>query len=272
MLVAMAISVYEMMMMMQPRLDDLFRNYVRFDPKADAAKAQTSLEYDSAIRPVHYKRLAVLCVALASFLFLSTTLIEEDRSAGVIVFFVMLAMLSAVFATRGIEAEMARVCGIIVSIVYAGLPWIVIWYLYVDVPGARKLILTLAIVWLGDTGAYFGGRAFGKHKLAPNKSPKKTWEGAIAGLLSSVLAAFFVHKYYYTELPGGYVTAMFAALFGGLAGQMGDLVESVFKRFTLVKDSGKILPGHGGVLDRIDAVLFAAPVIWIILETARLLK
>jgi phosphatidate cytidylyltransferase len=127
----------------------------------------------------------------------------------------------------------------------------------------------LAVVWFGDTGGYFGGRFFGKHKLAPQKSPKKTWEGAIAGLAASMTAALIFHFCLYQGLTGGFTTALACGFFGGISGQMGDLVESVIKRFTGVKDSGALLPGHGGLLDRIDGVLFAAPVIWFILYVAQ---
>ena len=113
------------------------------------------------------------------------------------------------------------------------------------------LFLLLAIVWLGDTAAYYVGTRFGRHRLAPVVSPKKSWEGAIAGFLTSVASA----------LLG--IAALVA-----VASQLGDLAESLLKRGAGVKDSGELLPGHGGLWDRMDAMLFAAPVMLVLLWLA----
>ena len=270
-LLVIALSVFEMAMMLQPRLDEVLRNYSRFDPFSakEIADRKTPI-YDASKRVKHYQLLAAFCTVVMGIIFSGTVYFDVESGRGMVVLGLMLTMLAGVFATRGIEAEMARVLGFVLTLVYAGFPWILIWDLYVKEPGAKQLILLLAIVWSGDTGGYFGGRLWGKTKLAPIKSPKKTWEGAVAGLVCSVAAAVVMNTYYYQELPGGIPVAMAAGFAGGIAGQMGDLVESVFKRFTQVKDSGALLPGHGGLLDRIDGVLFAAPVIWFILYWASL--
>lgn len=123
--------------------------------------------------------------------------------------------------------------------------------------GDDIVVFVLVVVWLGDTGAYFGGRFLGKKKLYPAVSPKKTWAGAIGGLLGSAVGAAVVKIAFMDYLPWEHVLAI--ALPGAALGQMGDLVESLFKRSTGVKDSGALLPGHGGILDRVDAVLFFAP-------------
>jgi phosphatidate cytidylyltransferase len=114
------------------------------------------------------------------------------------------------------------------------------------------------IVFSGDTGAYFGGRLMGRHKLAPTISPKKTVEGTVFGLTSSVGGAFLAATYLVPQLDATEVLVM--GLLCGMVAQVGDLAESLFKRAMDTKDSGRILPGHGGMLDRIDGVLFAAPV------------
>lgn len=119
------------------------------------------------------------------------------------------------------------------------------------------LLLLLAIVWLGDTAAYYFGRRFGRHRMAPLVSPKKTWEGAAASFVTALAAAAVWGLLRLGEVPLELV-ALAAAT--AMAAQLGDLVESMFKRGSGVKDSGTALPGHGGVLDRIDALLFAAPV------------
>jgi phosphatidate cytidylyltransferase len=124
--------------------------------------------------------------------------------------------------------------------------------------GPRLLLFALAITWAADTTAYFVGRAIGKHPLAPHISPKKTWEGSIGSLIGSLLIAYIFH--WWLTIPLAHLYAM--ATVGNIAGQMGDLVESACKRSAGVKDSGGLLPGHGGVLDRIDALILAIPVIW----------
>jgi phosphatidate cytidylyltransferase len=124
--------------------------------------------------------------------------------------------------------------------------------------GPRLLLFALAITWAADTVAYFVGRSFGKHPLAPHISPKKTWEGSIGGLLGSLLVAYAFH--FWLTIPLPHLLVM--ALLGNVAGQMGDLLESAYKRSAGVKDSGGLLPGHGGILDRIDALILCIPVIW----------
>lgn len=123
--------------------------------------------------------------------------------------------------------------------------------------GGDIVLFCLLVVWIGDTGAYFGGRFFGKRKLYPEVSPKKTWAGAVGGLLGSAVTAALMKVFLMDYLAWTHILAI--ALPGAVLGQMGDLVESLFKRSTGVKDSGAILPGHGGILDRVDAVLFFAP-------------
>jgi phosphatidate cytidylyltransferase len=124
--------------------------------------------------------------------------------------------------------------------------------------GPRLLLFALVIIWVSDTVAYFVGRAIGKHPFAPDLSPKKTWEGAIAGLFGSLLVAVIFARWLPATLP----QLLLMAAVGNLAGQIGDLLESAFKRSAGVKDSGGLLPGHGGVLDRIDALILALPVVW----------
>lgn len=264
-LIASGLSVFEMSLMLQPKLDEMLRNYVSLNARIENHARDIQPLYQAASRPRHYRILAGFCAVLMIALFAGIVQFDLNAGRGLVVFGLIVAMLAGVFATRGIEAEMARVLGFVLTLVYAGFPWIVVWDLYLREPGAKQLILVLIIVWSGDTGGYFGGRFWGKTKLSPLKSPKKTWEGAIAGLTASMAGAVAYLYLGYTNLPGGVTTALLAGSLGGVAGQLGDLVESVFKRFTGVKDSGTILPGHGGLLDRIDGVLFAAPVIWFIL-------
>jgi phosphatidate cytidylyltransferase len=124
--------------------------------------------------------------------------------------------------------------------------------------GPQALFFACAITWAGDTVAYFVGRGIGKHSLAPKLSPKKTWEGSVGGMVGSLAVAFAFS--YWIKIPVGHLLAMGAI--GNVAGQMGDLLESAYKRSAGVKDSGGLLPGHGGILDRIDALILCIPVIW----------
>lgn len=126
--------------------------------------------------------------------------------------------------------------------------------------GRWVLLVIAAVTWLGDTAAFFGGKALGRHRLYPAVSPKKTWEGSVSGLAGSVLGALAVKWVFWAGADARDLVTF--ALIGGALGQGGDLVESVFKRSAGVKDSGGILPGHGGLLDRMDAFLFVAPFGW----------
>ena len=121
----------------------------------------------------------------------------------------------------------------------------------------------LLIAWFGDTGGYFGGRFFGKTKLYEAVSPKKTWAGAIGGMLGSVLAVVLLKEVHLHQLT--WIDVVLIGVPGSILGQMGDLAESLLKRSVGVKDSGALLPGHGGMLDRIDAVLFIAPYVYLYL-------
>jgi phosphatidate cytidylyltransferase len=118
-------------------------------------------------------------------------------------------------------------------------------------------ILLALIVWGADTGAYFAGRAFGKRKLAPQVSPGKSWEGVIGGLLLALAVAAFAT--YWLPPLGGYLAFFMLVFATVLISVLGDLLESLFKRVMHLKDSGGILPGHGGVLDRLDSLTAAAP-------------
>lgn len=131
--------------------------------------------------------------------------------------------------------------------------------------GPVVLLFALVITWAADTAAYFVGRAIGRHPLAPHLSPKKTWEGSIGSMLGSLAVAYGFSFWLHTTLP--HLLAM--AALGNIAGQMGDLLESAYKRSAGVKDSGSLLPGHGGILDRIDALILCFPVIWYYLVLVR---
>lgn len=161
-----------------------------------------------------------------------------------------------------------RFTAMVAGIVYAGLLFMALAALKRDAGGGTEgghwVVLVLAIAWLGDTGAYFAGRFLGDAKLYPAVSPKKTWAGAWGGLAGSVGAAIVMKLFFLEQL--GWVDTILIAAPGAALGQMGDLAESLIKRSTGVKDSGSLLPGHGGILDRVDAVLFMAPYVLVYMQ------
>jgi phosphatidate cytidylyltransferase len=123
------------------------------------------------------------------------------------------------------------------------------------------LLFALALNWAGDSVAYYVGKSFGKHRLAPIVSPKKSWEGAIGSVLGSVVFGCLYMGHFMPSVALWKVAVIATA--ANIAGQLGDLAESAMKRGAGVKDSGNVLPGHGGLLDRVDSSLFALPVVYI---------
>jgi phosphatidate cytidylyltransferase len=163
---------------------------------------------------------------------------------------------------KSLEKAVSMWLSYLAGFVYIALPGAVILSLSTLQAGsvvyAAPFWFAVAVVYMGDTGAYFTGVSFGKHKLIPGVSPKKTWEGSLGGLAWSAATALVLNWYWGFSMP--VVMALSLGILAGVAGQIGDLVESALKRIAGCKDSGRIFPGHGGVLDRIDSLLFAAPI------------
>jgi phosphatidate cytidylyltransferase len=124
--------------------------------------------------------------------------------------------------------------------------------------GAHYILMMLIMIWIADSAAYFSGKAFGKHKLAANVSPGKTWEGVAGGILATTIAAYVISVYLEIMYPMNIYFIMIVIVMISFS-IVGDLVESLFKRRAGVKDSSQLLPGHGGILDRIDSLMSAAP-------------
>jgi phosphatidate cytidylyltransferase len=136
--------------------------------------------------------------------------------------------------------------------------------IYLRQRSAHWLMYALALNWVGDAAAYYIGRGFGRHRLAPEVSPKKSWEGSAASIAGSML---FGVVYLHFALPSvPWFVALPLSAVVNVAGQVGDLAESALKRGAEVKDSGTLLPGHGGLLDRVDSSLFAMPVVYAFLR------
>jgi phosphatidate cytidylyltransferase len=171
---------------------------------------------------------------------------------------VILSCTDALLFEENISRTPRRVSLAVLGAVYPGLLLSALVPLRGMPLGQWWLVLALTVTWANDTGAYFAGRAFGSHKLYPRISPSKTWEGAIGGALASILGACVVQQFWLYP----HLALWQAALIGAgaaLLGPLGDLSESMLKRAFGAKDSGRLLPGHGGLLDRLDALMFNAP-------------
>jgi len=175
--------------------------------------------------------------------------------------FVPMSIFMFAYSTSGKQTT-TDIGKVIIGPIYIAIPLSMILHIdrYYPENGDIWILFLLVVIFASDTGAFYCGKLFGKHKLYEVISPGKTWEGAIGGVACSAIAAlWFLHLLpQYRVTPG--LLALAVAL--SVAGQIGDLVESMLKRNNGIKDSGNILPGHGGILDRIDGLLFAIPVLF----------
>ncbi|GGA62747.1 phosphatidate cytidylyltransferase [Ornithinibacillus halotolerans] len=153
---------------------------------------------------------------------------------------------------------------VLLAVLYVGMGFFYFLETRHDSNGLAQIFFALLLIWSTDTGAYFAGRAFGKHKLWPEISPNKTIEGAVGGIILAIIVGIVFDMIY--EFPYNMLTIVFISVIVSIFGQIGDLVESAFKRHYDVKDSGNILPGHGGILDRFDSAIFVFPVLQLILQ------
>lgn len=172
----------------------------------------------------------------------------------------ILVLLALTFALRrdNLRDVLPRVACEFFGALYTFAPW----RFAIDLRNVsvHLLFFALALNWVGDTAAYYAGRQFGRHRLAPVVSPKKSWEGAAASVIASVvLGVLYLGKF---DPTFSWWQVALMAIVGNIAGQFGDLAESAIKRGAGVKDSGALLPGHGGVLDRVDSSLFALPAVY----------
>ena len=215
------------------------------------------------VRSIALVGFVVTCALLASGTSTDLpTLPASPLNDDLLLFLLIVLPLAAALARRGRTiVERARLLpGLGFSCVYLGLAVVSAWHLHRMDP--RLLLVLIACVALGDSAAYYFGTAFGRNRLARVVSPKKSWEGAAASFATALLLG--AAAAWWLERPIGQM--LIAAAVASFFGQLGDLLESMIKRAASVKDSGTLLPGHGGVLDRIDALLLAAPPFRLILE------
>jgi len=172
---------------------------------------------------------------------------------------VVLFALALGLRSENLAQVLPRAAALILGVLYCFGPWRF-------AVGLRDLnpywlLYALGLVWAGDTAAYYAGKAFGRRPLAPRSSPSKTWEGAAASLVASLIFGLVYLGRLFPELSP--LEAVSLTVVAGVSGQVGDLAESALKRGAGVKDSGELLPGHGGFLDRLDSSLFALPVVYL---------
>jgi phosphatidate cytidylyltransferase len=173
--------------------------------------------------------------------------------------------LSFLWSNRPLKEMVTSVSVTFFGVAYFGLLGVYFFRLRELPNGAWHLLLVFIATWAYDTGGYFAGNLWGRHKLAPLASPKKTWEGCIGGFVLVIIGLFLLWKgmnYLGVPNPYGLADVLVLSLLLSFFAQVGDLVESVIKRSLSAKDSGSFFPGHGGVFDRIDSLLFNAPVLF----------
>jgi len=203
-----------------------------------------------------FKVRGIVSAALLPAAFLSTAPAVFLVSAAIIFAMVLGALAEG---DSGVEALVFSVFGVF----FIGLAFSAATLIRIQPQGPRLFLLVCFATWGADVGAYYGGRLFGRTPLAPKISPNKTVEGLGVGVGTAVLFAWIFAKFFFASADALLVAG--AGLVGGFAGPAGDLAESMLKRFFGVKDSGKILPGHGGILDRVDALMATAPVFYLFL-------
>lgn len=212
-----------------------------------------------------------VCAALTVGVMAVLWFLGADARALLAMFFVLpiCAVLLTLWRLGDIHTAAPRLMAVIFGPVYlgGGLGAAVLLHRDGKDDGPGFVLLALMLSWLSDTGAYFAGRFLGKRKLYEAVSPKKTVAGAFGGLAGAVAGALLAHFLYLRSLPLSHAVAL--ALVAGAIGQAGDLGESLLKRSFGVKDSGGIIPGHGGLLDRVDALLFTASISYVYLRIVR---
>lgn len=196
-----------------------------------------------------------VAVALLSF--------TDSISIGILAASALLAIVLLVvgmFPRRQLTDYLGSVSATFLGVFYVTVPLALLVWVCLQYDGPFLTLFTLVVIWVGDSAAFFIGQAFGSLKSAPRISPSKTWEGTTASFTAALLTGAVFARFFWGSDQYWEPILLAAAL--NVAGQVGDLAESALKRNAGVKDSSQLLPGHGGVLDRIDALLFAAPVLW----------
>lgn len=211
-------------------------------------------------KPQIFTGIALGLLILFTNYFIASEHINDSLSASYVLIVIFLTIAELY---RDTEAPFTNIAHTLFGVLYIAVPFSLISYMiYSDIYHSEYnpniLIAMFMLIWASDAGAYIVGSLIGKHKLFPQISPKKTWEGFLGGALLSILASYGIAQYI-TEIHWLHWIAI--AVIVVVFGTFGDLTESLLKRKINIKDSGRILPGHGGVLDRFDSTLMAAPIV-----------
>ncbi|MBL0013087.1 MAG: phosphatidate cytidylyltransferase [Flavobacterium sp.] len=203
-----------------------------------------------------------ILIALVSYYLFTNYFVDARIASILVVCFLVIAIkaLMYLFTRADNKINLVEKYGYLVG--YIIIPFILLGKLpFVETLFNPKIVISLFIlIWFNDTMAYVVGKSIGKTKLFERVSPKKTIEGFLGGLIFSALISIFIAKYYIYQPVAQWIII---ALIVGIFGTLGDLIESKFKRTAGVKDSGKIMPGHGGILDRLDSIIFAGPFVFL---------
>jgi len=226
-----------------------------------------TIHQNNGLQPL--RKLGVACgmTLFLSFFFYAGNLLEPKW---LILFIILFLTFLVIEIYRDKPNPFGNIAVTLLGLAYISLPLSLLSFLaFPQLDGEYTpylLIIVFVLIWAFDTGAYMSGMALGRHKLFPRLSPKKTWEGVIGGAILTVLASLVISHFYQAINTTGMV---YAALLTAIGATFGDLAESMLKRSVDIKDSGKLLPGHGGLLDRIDSLLFVGPMIYVFLSFYR---
>lgn len=225
-----------------------------------AATSQALLEFYRLTLPESRSREKAAGITLGLVFPLGAHFGQVETLLAILALAIVLLFLLAVAKPEDMKTVMAPMAVTLFGMIYVGFLLSHVLLLGKQSRGILWVFFLLITVWTGDTVAYFTGTVIGKHKLYPKISPKKSVEGLLGGLGGSVIAALLFRVFFLPDVPWSY--ALFLAFFIMLIGQVGDFGESMIKRSADVKDSSHVIPGHGGVLDRLDSFLFSAPFLY----------
>jgi len=210
-----------------------------------------------------YELPITLCILV--MLFIVAAFVLEPISVEMGVFATLLIVpASYVFSRKALDDALPSSAIAVMATLYVGMLGGSLIRLRNDFPagiGPKLVFFLVLVVWLGDAGAYYVGKQVGRRKLSPRISPKKTIEGGLGGIAVAIITAVVIRSTFFKEMP--LVHAVIAGIILSITGVIGDLAESMWKRSAAVKDSGTLIPGHGGFLDRFDSVFYTAPILYV---------
>ena len=214
---------------------------------------------------VHIKYIFPLLITVGIYILFNLTQTNKTNDILLLMATMFVSIKAIVFLFDHQNKPLDQLSKYIYIIGYIALPFVIITKIPWGVNGynPKILISIFILIWINDTFAFLVGKSIGKNKLFEKVSPKKTIEGFLGGLVFCIIGSFLVAKYFIEANPKKIYIWIIIALITSLFGTIGDLIESKFKRIAGVKDSGNIMPGHGGVLDRLDSVIFVAPFVFL---------